>query len=276
MYPEYVPRHIFLHEHLEGAPEERPGRLAARDHRRRRLRERQEHEAVPRQRRGEHQRVQLPPPVPVADHPQVAEVDLHLFAGLAVGHRHRHLLPGRGVTALRRGEPGQRPVRHRDPAALQQLADLHQRQAVFHPPGDLGLHRHQRLPRGAVPGRAGRPNRRHHLPEQLIGQLRLIPVTGQARHLRRRDIPRGGLHIHTRPPGRRALTRPGQPRPQDLSHLCHQNLPERHPLPSLPVRNEPRDHSRVVHQLANQVVPSPWQQSSAGGPMLMADDTPRA
>jgi hypothetical protein len=31
----------------------------------------------------------------------------------------------------------------------------------------------------------------------------------------------------------------------------------------------------VVHQLANQVVPSPWQQSSAGGPMLMADDKPR-
>jgi hypothetical protein len=33
------------------------------------------------------------------------------------------------------------------------------------------------------------------------------------------------------------------------------------------------DHSRVVHQLATQVVPSPWQQTSAGGPMLMADDS---
>ena len=123
-----------------------------------------------------------------------------------------------------------------------------------------------------MPGRAGRAHRRDHLPEQLVGQLRLIPVTSQARRLRRPDIPRGGLHVHARPPGRRALPRPGQPRPQDLSHLCHQNLPERHPLPSLPVRNEPEDHSRVVHQLANQVVPSPWQQLSAGGPMLMADD----
>jgi transposase InsO family protein len=28
----------------------------------------------------------------------------------------------------------------------------------------------------------------------------------------------------------------------------------------------------MVYQLANQVVPSPWQQLSAGGPMLMADD----
>src|ERR1017187_6915839 len=55
-------------------------------------------------------------------------------------------------------------------------------------------------------------------------------------------------------------------------HLCHQNLPERHRLPSLQVRNEPEDHSRVVHQLVNQVVPSSWQQPSAGGPMLMADD----
>ena len=121
-----------------------------------------------------------------------------------------------------------------------------------------------------MPGRAGRAHRRHHLPEQLIGQLRLIPVAGQARRLPRPDIPRGGLHIHARPPGRRALARPGQPRPQDLSHLCHQNLPERHPLPSLPVRNEPEEPSRVVHQLATQVVPSPWQQPSAGGPMLMA------
>ena len=123
-----------------------------------------------------------------------------------------------------------------------------------------------------MPGRAGRAHRPDHLPQQLITQLRLIPATGQARRLRRPDIPRGGLHVHARPPGRRALTRPGQPRPQDLYHLCHQNLPERHPLPSLPVRNEPEDHSRVVHQLANQVVPSPWQQPSAGGPMLMADD----
>ena len=148
------------------------------------------------------------------------------------------------------------------------------------PPNHPERHRqrrkpHQRLPRGAVPGRAGWPDRHHHLPEQLITQLRLIPATGQARRLRRRDIPRRGLHVHPRPPGRRALTRPGQPRPQDLSHLCHQNLPERHTLPSLPIRNEPEDHSRVVHQLANQVVPSPWQQPSAGGPMLMADDTTR-
>ena len=244
------------------------------DHRGRRLRERQEHEAVPGQHRGEHQRVQLPAPVPVADHPQVAEVQLHLLAGLPVGHRHRHPRPRRAVPALLSREPRQRPVRHRRTGPLQQLPDLHQRQASLHPGGDLGLPRHQRLPRGAVPSRAGRAHRRDHLPEQLIGQLRLIPVAGQARRPRRVDIPAGGLHVHARPPGRRALARPGQPRPQDLSHLCHQNLPERHSLPSLPVRNEPEDHSRVVHQLATQVVPSPWQQPSAGGPMLMADDNP--
>ena len=188
---------------------------------------------------------------------QVAEIQLHLFTGLPVGHRHRHLLPGRGgVPAPGRGEPGQRPVRHHRPGPLQQLVHLHQRQAVLHPALDRILPPGQRLPRLAVPGRTGRAHRHDHLPEQLITQLRLIPATGQPRRLRRPDIPRGGLHVHTRPPGRRALARPGQPRPQDLSHLCHQNLPERHwPLPSLPVQNEPGDHSRVVHQLANQVVP---------------------
>ena len=220
--------------------------------------------------------MQLPPPVPVGDHPQVAEVQLHLPALLPVGHRHRHPRPRRRVPALLSREPRQRPVRHRRTGPLQQLLDLHQSQVGLHPPRDLGLPRNQRLPRDATPGRAGRAHRRHHLPQQLITQLRLIPVAGQARRLPRPDIPRGGLHIHARPPGRRALARPGQPRPQDLSHLCHQNLPERHPLPSLPVRNEPGDHSRVVHQLANQVVPSPWQQPSAGGPMLMADDRLRS
>ena len=115
-------------------------------------------------------------------------------------------------------------------------------------------------------------HRRHHLPDQLITQLRLPAVTGKTRSLRRPDIPHRGLHVHARTSRRRALARPAQPRPQDLFHLCHQNLPERHPLPSLQVRNEPEDHSRVVHQLANQVVPSPWQQPSAGGPMLMADE----
>ena len=264
---------VVRHEHREHAAKKAPCRLTPGDHRGRRLRERQIHEAVPGQHRGEHQRVQPPPPVPVADHPQVAEIQLHLLARFPVGHRHRHLLPRRGgVPALPGREPRQRPVRHRRPRAFQQLMNLHQRQAGLHPPGDLGLPRHQHLPRGAVPGRAGRAHRPDHLPQQLITQLRLIPATGQARRLRRPDIPRSGLHIHARPPGRRALTRPGQPRPQDLHHLCHQNLPERHPLPSLPVRNEPEDHSRVVHQLANQVVPSPWQQPSAGGPMLMADD----
>ena len=117
------------------------------------------HEAVPGQHRGEHQRVQLPPPVPVADHPQVAEIELHLLARLPVGHRHRHLLPGRGVPALRRGEPGQRPVRHRRPGPLQQLAHLHQRQAVLHPPGDLGLPPAPAPPtrRRARPGGPGAP-----------------------------------------------------------------------------------------------------------------------
>ena len=52
-------------ENREHAAEELPRRLAARDHRLRRLRERQVHVAVPGEHRREHQRVQLPPPLPV-------------------------------------------------------------------------------------------------------------------------------------------------------------------------------------------------------------------
>jgi hypothetical protein len=37
------------------------------------------------------------------------------------------------------------------------------------------------------------------------------------------------LHVHARPACRRALALPREPRPQDLHHLCHQNLPESHP-----------------------------------------------
>jgi hypothetical protein len=67
-------------------------RLAAGDHRLRRLRECQEHEAVPGEDRSQHQPVQLPPLArPVGDHPQVAEIDLDFPAGLPVGHRHRRL-----------------------------------------------------------------------------------------------------------------------------------------------------------------------------------------
>ena len=39
--------------------------------------------------------------------------------------------------------------------------------------------------------------------------------------------------------------------------------PEIRELREITARNEPEDHSRVVHRLANQVVPSPWQQPSA-------------
>ena len=68
-----------------------PCRLAAGDHRSRRLRERrytkQYRDSTAVNTSAWSGRLA----VPVGDHPQVAEVDLHLFAGLAVGHRHRHL-----------------------------------------------------------------------------------------------------------------------------------------------------------------------------------------
>ena len=41
---------------------------------------------------------------------------------------------------------------------------------------------------------------------------------------------------------------------------------------SLQIGGRPTSGTPQVHQLANQVMPSSWQQPSAGGPMLMADD----
>lgn len=93
LVPENVARNIFRDQDREHAPEKSPGRLAARDHRQRRLRERQEHVAVAGERRREHQRVQLPATVPVGDHPEVAEVDLQLTARRRVVDPHRHPRP---------------------------------------------------------------------------------------------------------------------------------------------------------------------------------------
>ena len=133
LVPENVAGHIFGDQDREHAAEELPGRLAARDHRQRRLRERQVHVAVAGEHRREHQRVQLPAPLPVGDHAEVAEVDLQLTARRRVVDPHRHPRPARRETALGRGEPRQRPVRDRGPRPLQQLADLHQRQVLPSP-----------------------------------------------------------------------------------------------------------------------------------------------
>ena len=107
---------------------------------------------------------------------------------------------------------------------------------------------------GIMPGRAGRAHRRDHLPEQLTTQLRLIPVTGQARRLRRADIPRGGLHVHARLAAGRLPAQPSQARRTSLT--CVTKSPGTPPLPSLSVRNESRGYIRLVHQL-NQMVPPP-------------------
>ncbi len=265
--------HVVRDEQREHASEEPPGRLAARDHRQRRLRERQVDIAVAGEHRREHQRVQPPPPLPVGDHAEVAEVDLQLTARRRVVDPHRHPRPPRGVTALGRREPRQRPVGNRGPRPLQQLADLHQRQALPHPPGYLVLPGGQGLPRRAVPRRAGRADRPNHDADQLVGQPAFPAIAGKAGLLRGPDVPGRGLHVHPRTGRGRALAQPRQPRTQDFLHLCHQDLPERHPCHLSQNGTNRAILAGVVHQLATGVVPSPWQQPSAGGPMLMADDT---
>ena len=123
-----------------------------------------------REHRREHQRVQLPPPVPVGNHAEVAEVDLDLTARGRVVDPHRHPRPRRRVTALRRREPGQRPVRN--PRSLTRSSSsptfTSVRSSSFTQGGDLVLPPGQGLPRRPVPRRGALPDRSYHHPDQVV------------------------------------------------------------------------------------------------------------
>jgi hypothetical protein len=80
------------------------------------------------------------------------------------------------------------------------------------------------------------------------------------------DVSRSGavILILARCCRRRALPQPGG---------SDAEPPMRPTLPSLANQYKPASKAEVVHHLATEVVPSPWQQPSAGGPMLIANDT---
>ena len=80
-----------------------------------------------------------------------------------------------------------------------------------------------------MPVRAHRPDHRHDLPDQLIGQLLLpAPARQPGRH-RSPDIPPAGLAVNAGLRGHRPLALPREPGPQHLTNLNHRHLPEHHP-----------------------------------------------
>jgi len=86
-----------------------------------------------------------------------AEVDLHLPAGVAVGHPHRRLLAA--VPQLLDAEAVQRPLRNHHAAAGQQIDELDRRHVRLQPRLDAVALGVAAFPRGAAaagPGRADR------------------------------------------------------------------------------------------------------------------------
>ncbi len=220
-------------QHPEHTAEERPGRLAAGDHRRQGLRIGQPHEHVPAHHGGEDQRVH--PPLPaglgIEQVAHLGEVDLAFQPRLPVGHPDRGR-PDPEATPLDR-EPVQRPIRHPHPLTREQLLDLHDRQRVptlntAHPGTDSLLVRHQQLPRRAAPVRTCRPHRLDHRADQLVGHRPHPGVTGQAGSLGRGDVPACSLAIHPRPLSDLPQPQALKPRPEHLTHLNHTDLPESH------------------------------------------------
>jgi hypothetical protein len=122
-----------------------------------------------------------------------AEVDLHLPAGVAVGHPHRRLLAA--VPQLLDAEAVQRPLRNHHAAAGQQIDDLDHRHVRLQPRLDalrLGV---AAFPRRTAPAGPGRADRLHHRAQQLVGQLLLAAVTHHTGSLGRLHVPADRLTL---------------------------------------------------------------------------------
>ncbi len=105
------------------------------------------------------------------------------------------------------------------------LKDIYRRLRPGDPPTaalrDLLLAGLQLRPPRTVPVRAHRPDHRHDLADQLIGELVLTSPAGQASRHRGRHVPSAGLAVNAGLRGYRPLALPREPGPQRLSDLDH-------------------------------------------------------
>jgi hypothetical protein len=159
------------------------------------------HEHVPREHRGEDQRVHraAPSAFDIEHHAEAAEIQLALHPWFAIRDPHCGLPPTEAAPLGR--ETVQRPVRHHHTATGQLSVNVGQLQPIGDPIADLLLQRQQRLPRRTMTLRPLRTNRLHDNTDQLVGQLSLAALADQARSDRGIDVPAGRLAIHAGPLG---------------------------------------------------------------------------
>lgn len=81
--------------------------------------------------------------------------------------------------------------------------------------------------------RAVRPHRLTYPADQAIGQLRLVTRSVEPQRHSGVEIAPHRLAVHLRGPRDLSQATATQPQPQDLSDLCHGNLPETHAAPSV-------------------------------------------
>ena len=188
---------------------------------------------MPGVRSGEDEGVHKPAPGGgrIEEQPHLAEVNLHLRAGLGVVHAHRRG-PAGPVAQLADAVAVEGPVGHHHPGvAVQERGNLGEGQPVL----ELGLDESpvggEVFPSQAVAAGAGGPHGIDHLPDQPIGDLRLpigLPETGMHRRL---DVAANGLAVDLGEAGDRLVAVPPDPQPEHLLDLHHIHLPEHHAAP---------------------------------------------
>ena len=280
--------HVVGDQRGEDPVEERPRCFAAGDHRLGGLAVREPHEAVPAEHRGEDQRVHdaVTPARRIEDQAHATEVDLQLVARLAIVDPHRRPPTPRAAQDL--GHVAlHRPARDLDPAARQQLADLHRGEIVLDPRCDLVVMRLTQPPRLTVAVEAMRAHRLDHQTDEPVGQLHVAAIADQTQPDRGIHVTADRLAVEADQPLRRSDALAGQPQPQHLSNLEHTDLPERHRRLRLaeqttatrssarPTTVDPKwsHHWRRGGPITGAgVVPCSWRSACSSGPMRLAGD----
>jgi hypothetical protein len=274
-------REVVRDQNLEDPVEELPCRFAPSDHRVGRLRERQPHEHMPRQRRGEDQRMTHPATAGfrVIEQTKLREIDLQLTARFTIGDRDRRALRST-ATKFVGNETMQRPFRHDHTITSKQCVDLHDLHISVEPTNNPLTFMLQRRPGVTMTITAVRTHQLNDLTKDQISQLLDATVDDDAALDRRVHIPADRLAINPAQPLKRADPFTPNPQPENLFHLEHRNLPECHSRLSTCRRNggdaHPQQHRtggpRDGPITGGQVVPSRWRNQPQGGPMPLAGD----
>jgi hypothetical protein len=233
---------------------------------------REPHEAVPAEHRGEDQRVHdaVTPGRRVEDQAHATEVDLQLVTRLAVVDPHRRT-PATCPAAHLGHVALHRAARDLDPAASQQLVDLHCGEIVFDPRCDRIVVGLTQPPRLTVAVEAVRAHRLDHQTDEPVGELLVAALADQTETDSGIHVAADGLAVEADQPFRRSDALAGQPQPQHLSNLEHSDLPERH----CRLRLADQTTATATSARPTKVDPEWSHHWRWGGPMLLALSSPR-